>query len=315
MIAVDSSENSRRLTDRFKLMDEATALVILVTLNWNRPDDTLACLASAAAQSYPHLRLVVVDNGSSDDSVDRISAAFPAAKLLCNECNMGFAAGANRGLRYALDQGADYVLLVNNDTTFAPDMLEQLLSLAAPGVGVLVPAIYYAAWPGRPWSLGGGRHWLTLEKTGDSPAALPVAMTAGSLEREYVVGCAMLLSRPMLEQVGYFDERFFMYYEDMDLSLRIRQAGLRILLVPAARMWHSVSASSGGSDSPAERYWMARSSVLFFLKHVHGLRWLVVAPYRSASALKTVLRLYMRGRGGAARAYLRGLRDGLARGE
>jgi GT2 family glycosyltransferase len=292
------------------LQQPGAPLVAIVTLNWNRPDDTLACLKSAAAQSHPNTMLVVVDNGSVDDSVARISAAFPTARLLCNPSNLGFAAGANRGLRYALDMDADYVFLVNNDTTFAPDSVALLLSKVAPDVGMLVPAIYYASAPHQPWSLGGRRHWLTLEKTGDTPARAAAA-TAEVLECDYVVACGVLFARAVLEQVGLFDERFFMYYEDMDLSLRIRQAGFRILLVPAARMWHHVSASSGGSDSPAERYWMARSSVTFFRKHVRGPRWFVVAPYRIGSAFKTVVRLCLKGRGASARAYLRGLRDGL----
>lgn len=290
---------------------QATPLVAIVTLNWNRPDDTLECLASAAAQTYPHTTMIVVDNGSSDDSVARIGSAFPEAILLHNERNMGFAAGANRGIAHALGLGAEYVFLINNDTTFAPDALVRLLAKMAPDIGIVVPAIFYAAAPELPWSLGGRRHPLTLEKSGDTPAALAQARAAGSLDRDYVAGCGILLSRQMLERVGLFDERFFMYYEDMDFSLRVRRAGYRIVLAPDARMWHKVSISSGGSDSPNERYWMARSSVIFFRKHVRGLRWCVVAPYRSLSAIKTVLRLLARGRRPSALAYLRGLRDGL----
>ena len=290
---------------------QATPLVAILTLNWNRPRDTLECLASAAAQTYPHTAIVVVDNDSSDDSVAQIEAAFPQTVMVRNERNLGFAAGANRGIARALDLGAEYIFLINNDTTFAPDTLEQLLAQAAPGVGAVVPAIFYAAAPERPWSVGGLRNPLTLEKTGDSPAALAQARAAGALDRDYVVACGILLPRQVLERVGLFDERFFMYYEDMDFSLRVRSAGYRIVLAPAARMWHKVSVSSGGSDSPNERYWMARSSVLFFRKHVRGPRWLVVAPYRAASAVKTVLRLLARGRRASAWAYLRGLRDGL----
>jgi GT2 family glycosyltransferase len=290
---------------------QAAPLVAIVTLNWNRPDDTLECLGCAAAQTYPHTAIVVVDNGSADDSVARIGAAFPSAVIVRNERNLGFAAGANRGIARALELGAEYVFLVNNDTTFAPDVVAQLLRLAAPDVGAVVPAIFYAAAPERPWSLGGRRHPLTLEKSGDTPAALAAARAAGSLDRDYVVGCGILLSRPMLQRVGMFDERFFMYYEDMDFSLRTRAAGYRIVLAPAARMWHKVAVSSGGSDSPNERYWMARGSVLFFRKHVRGLRWCIVIPYRAGSALKTLLRLLVRGRRASALAYLRGLRDGL----
>jgi hypothetical protein len=286
-------------------------LVAIATLNWKRSEDTITCLASAANQSYPNIILIVVDNESSDESFTAITAACPQATVLRNQRNLGFAAGANIGIRHALSVGADYIFLVNNDTIFAPDTVALLLKHVVSDVGLLVPAIYYANMPDRPWSLGGLRHWLTLEKTGDTPAVLALAEPDGYLERDYVVGCGLLLTRRMLEHVGLFDERFFMYYEDMDLSLRVRNRGFRILLVPSAHMWHKVATSSGGSDSPGERYWMARSSVIFFHKHVKGLRWLVVGPYRIGSACKTVLRLYLVGRSAAAHAYIRGLRDGL----
>jgi GT2 family glycosyltransferase len=116
----------------------------------------------------------------------------------------------------------------------------------------------------------------------------------------------MLIRREVLERVGLFDECFFMYYEDSDYCLRVRRAGYAIMTVPAARIWHKVSVSSDGNDSPAERYWMGRSSVLFFRKHVRGWRWLVVVPWRVASTLKTVVRLARLGRLGSASAYLAG---------
>jgi GT2 family glycosyltransferase len=290
-------------------------LVAILTLNWNRPADTLECLASAAAQTHPHTLLLVVDNGSSDDSVAQIAAAYPQAELICNGRNLGFAAGVNPGLRRSIERGADYVLLVNNDTTFAPDCLERLLERANADVAILSPAIYYSEAPAVPWAIGGRLNRVTYELEGDRPeqrpAALARARQAGFLELDLVPFCGVLLSRSAIEQVGWLDERFFMYYEDMDYSLRLREAGLRILMVPAASMWHKVSLSSGGRDSPNERYWMARSSVQYFRKHVRGWRWLLVAPYRTGSALKTMLRLARRGHGRSLWAYVRGLRDGL----
>jgi hypothetical protein len=151
-----------------------------------------------------------------------------------------------------------------------------------------------------------------MEKIGDARGQIDEKQWDTVLERDYLVACALLLSRCLLTQVGLFDERFFMYYEDSDLSLRACQAGFRLLLAPQAHVWHKVAVSSGGSDSPNERYWMARSSILFFGKHVRGWRWLIVLPYRAGSAIKTLLRLTLRHRPEAARAYGRGLRDGVA---
>lgn len=280
-------------------------LVYILTLNWNRRDDTLAFLQSCRMLHYPNTRLLVVDNGSTDDSLAAVRAQFPRAETLATGRNLGFAAGANVGLRHALAHGAAYVFLANNDTLLAPDALTLLVEAAQQHAADLVsPVIYFAEPPERVWWLGGRRRSLTLE------ISRCVAQGAAPFEVDFVTGCGMLISRRCLERVGLFDERFFMYYEDSDYCLRVRAAGLRVLAVPQAKMWHKVSTSIGGSDSPSERYHMAVSSLQFFRKHVRGWRWLLVGPFRAGSAVKTLVRLLARGRPDAARAYLRGLRDG-----
>jgi GT2 family glycosyltransferase len=280
--------------------------VYVITLNWNRCEDTLALLQSCQGLAGAP-RLLVVDNASTDGSVERITAAFPEVEQLVNEQNLGFAAGMNVGIRYALDRGAEYLFLVNNDTALASNALQELLTaMAATEAAMASPAIFYADAPQRPWSLGGWRRVRTLEI---SQAPLPV--TDDPFEVDFITGCGMLVHRNCLEQVGLFDEQFFMYYEDADFCLRAQRAGQKMIVVPRARMWHKVATTIGGSDSPAERYYMALSSLLFFKKHVRGWRWLWVGPYRAASAIKTVARLVAGGRGAAARAYLRGLWEGV----
>ncbi len=288
-----------------------TPLVYVVTLNWNRRDDTLEFLDSFTRLTYPRYRLLVVDNGSTDGSVEAIAARFPDVEQVLAGRNLGFAAGANLGLRQAMDRGADFVFVANNDTTIAPDALDLLVEAAVPGdVGVVGPKIYYAGDPQRIWSLGAWRHGLTLEITGCRRGQLDTDLDGEPFEVDFVTGCGMLIRRRCLEGVGLFDERFFMYYEDSDYCLRVRSAGYRVLVVPRARMWHKVATSSGGSDSPMERYHMAKSSVVFFRKHTGGWRWLIVGPYRLGSGVKWVVRLALRRRWASVGAYLRGLGDG-----
>ena len=289
-------------------------LVYAVTVNWNCPDDTLECLQTLAAQSYPSLGLLVVDNGSTDDSVKRIRAEFPKAELLASQANQGFAAGANLGLRWAFRAGADLVFLVNNDTLVDPEAVEALAAHARAGVGILAPLIYYAEEPARIWSAGGKRRHWTLEIHGDDRGQMDTGQWREPVARDFVTGCGMLLTRELVERVGIFDEQFFMYYEDSDLCLRAQHGGFKILLVPASKMWHKVAQSSGGSDAPDERYWMARSSVQFFRKHAQGAQWLAIVPWRLVSALRTTLRLLRNGRIEACAAYWRGLRAGWQRG-
>lgn len=288
----------------------STPLVAIITLNWNHPRETLAFLASCARLDYPALLTLVVDNASQDDSLAQVAAHFPHAQLVVNERNLGFAAGMNVGMRRAMALGADYVFLANNDTVIAPDAIGALVEAAqAAQADIATPTIYYAQGPARIWWTGGYRRWPTLEI---QPCAED-DLGAGPLAVDFVTGCGMLLSRRCIERVGLFDERFFMYYEDSDYCLRARAAGCSAIVVPRARMWHRVATSLGGSDSPGERYHIARSSVQFFRKHTRGWAWLVVGPYRSASALRTLLRLLRRRQPSAAAAHLRGLWHGTTR--
>lgn len=284
-------------------------LVYVITLNWNRRDDTLAFLESCQGLRYPRWRALVVDNGSADGSPQAIAAAFPAVEQIVNPANLGFAAGMNVGLRRALAAGADYAFLANNDTTVAPDLLGLLVSAAqASGADLASPAIYYAAAPRRIWWLGGRLRPLLLEvRRYEAP---PWRHDPAPFAVDFITGCGMLISRRCLEQVGLFDERFFMYYEDSDYCLRALRAGLRAIVEPRAVMLHKVAVSSGGSDSPNERYHMARASLQYFRKHARPWQWPLIGPYRAASAVRTLSRLARRGRWPAARAYLRGLRDG-----
>lgn len=292
-------------------MPQTTPLITAITLNWNRPDDTVACLESLYAQDYPRLRLLLVDNGSQDGSPAIIARRFPQLEQLALPENLGFAAGFNAGMQHALQAGADLVFIVNNDTLLAPDCISQLAAQVRPETGILSPLIYYAQEPDVIWALAGRVHPLLLEKTdpwaeqrdpGDWPERIPC---------DFVTGCAMLLPRRTLELTGGFDEGFRMYYEDSDLCQRVRRAGLEIAAAPLAHLWHKVARSSGGRDTPNERYWMARSSLRYFRKHAHGRQIPAIFFWRLGSALRTSLRLARRGRWQALRAYWRGLRHGL----
>ena len=263
--------------------------VDVIVLTWNRRQDTLACLESISHITYPNYRVIVVDNGSSDGTIESISAQYPDVVLMVNERNLGFSGGFNVGLRYALRHGADFMLILNNDTIVSANLLEELIEPAAPpNVGMVAPKIYYYAEPTRIWSVGGACHSVTLEMTHKGDGQIDRGQWERVIERDFLVGCALLMKRSMLEQIGLFDTGFQpAYYEDIDFCLRARRAGYRLLLAPQAKLWHKVATTSGGHGSPQERYLMARHSVRYFRKHVHGWRWLIVIPYRLGSALRT----------------------------
>lgn len=284
-------------------------LIFGITLNWNRRDDTLQCLESLVKSDFPNFRILVVDNGSEDGSPEAIKEHYPSVEQIINGKNLGFAGGFNQGFKFALNAGAEYILIVNNDTTVAPDMLKLLFNAILPEqVGVVSPIILYANKPNKIWSAGAGRNPWTLELTENHGRGQTFSEIT---ERDFLSGCGMLIKRVVLENVGLFDDRFFMYYEDSDFALRVRQSGYKMLLVPQARMWHAVSQSSDGTDSPNERYWMGKSSVLFFRKHIHGWRRLLIFPLRFGSIFKNTLLLLRRKKLSSARAYLRGSWEGI----
>lgn len=290
---------------------KSSPLVYVVTVNWNRADDTLECLASLSNSTYDNMKILVVDNGSTDGSTELISRDFPFVEQIHNTKNMGFARGYNTGMQHAMDSGAEYIFIINNDATVAPGTISNLIKHSTPKNGILAPLINYSKYPNMIWSSGGLTSSWTLEKHDPLYEKIDSGDWEKVLIRDFVTGCAMLFPINTLTQIGYFDEKFHMYYEDMDLCLRVREAGLGILVVPTAKVWHKVARSSGGPDTPNERYWMARSSVRFFRKHAKPHQKPVIVIWRTLSALRTSLRLTVNNRRIALRAYWAGLRDGL----
>lgn len=289
----------------------AGPLVLAVVVNWNRGEDTLECLRSLELQTYPRLGIIVVDNGSEDGSPESIQRNFPGVELIRLSRNTGFAGGFNRGIERALSRGGDNILILNNDTVSDRLMVEKLVGGLRPGAGLAIPKIYYYDDPLRIWSVGARRQFLTLEMTDKATGQLDRGQWDEVQERDYGTGCALLVQREVFEKVGLFDERYFAYYEDLDFSFRVKEAGFRMLLVPQARLWHKVARTSGGLDSPLERYLMAKGSVLFFGRHGRGWRGLFVFPYRLGSAVKTTGKLLIHRKFKSVQAYWRGLAEGL----
>ena len=238
--------------------------VAVIVLNWNGLADTLACLASLTELDYSDYEVLIVDNGSTDGSVAAIREHFSEVAVIENGTNLGFTGGNNVGLRHALDREADYVLLLNNDTEVAPDFLSRLIEAmeARPTAGAAGPLIYYHDRPDVIWSAGGEVDWrrgqtrmLGLDQRdvgqfGQQPR-----------EVDFVSGCAMLVRRSALEQVGLLDERFFVYYEEVEWCVRMRRAGFQILCVPQAHVWHRI-APQRQADSPTVHYYMTRNRLL-----------------------------------------------------
>lgn len=282
----------------------------VIIINWRQPALTVECVQAVRHMTAAGVDLLLIDNGSGDGSVEHLRQALPGVPLLALPQNVGFAAAANRGLERAVGQDFDYALLLNNDAFPAGDMLSRLLAETAPDVALLSPKIFYEEAPRRIWFAGGRQHpWLLeMRDTGQGEPDGP--RWAASRDVDYLLGTGLLVNLEAVGQVGWLDERFFMYYEDLDWSIRLRQAGFRLRLVADAHLYHRVSLSAGGVDSPLHRYYLARSSVLFFRRHGRLGCPPAILLYRLGSALKMVGRLALSGKLETARAYARGLVDG-----
>jgi len=238
--------------------------VTIVVLNYNGRVDTLACLASLRRLRYPSYRVLVVDNGSRDGSVAAVREAYPEVEVIACGGNLGFAAGNNLGVRQALQDRAEYVLLLNNDTVVDPTLLDRLVDACErdPRIGATGPKIYYFDRPTVIWSAGGNIDWrrgrtsmrgLDCEDDGrfDSPSDV-----------DFVTGCALLVRRAALQSAGLLDERFGMYYEETEWCVRIARAGWRITFVPQGLVWHKIRPAAQ-AQSARIIYYMTRNRLLF----------------------------------------------------
>lgn len=234
--------------------------VDVVILNWNGWLDTIACLESLQRQDYHHFNLLVVDNDSTDGSVERIKQAMPSLEILQTGANLGFSGGCNAGIKLALARGADYVWLINSDATVDSGALSALVRVAEqnPALGAVGSVLYEADQHDRIQLWGGGtvNLWLGRSQHRISPGPL-----------DFISGASVLLRGTALEKIGLFDQAtFFMYWEDTNLGFRLRQAGWQLAVAEDSRVWHKQSASLG-KRSPALDEHFTQSAVRFFRRH------------------------------------------------
>jgi len=252
-------------------------LVFIVIVNWNGRDITLDCLDSLSRISYTNVKALVVDNASTDGSVEAIRSKFRDVVVLKMSSNLKFAAGTNVGIRYGLEHGADMFLLLNNDTTVDREFLSRMVDRlrSVPSAGMVGSKIYYHNDPARIWFAGGKLSMWTGTMRHIGIREMENGQYDASREIEYTTGCCILTSREMVEKVGMLDESFSMYTEDADWSMRVRQAGYSIMFEPEAKIWHKVSVSAGGNLSSFKMKNKFISNLRFFARYAAWYHWLV----------------------------------------
>jgi GT2 family glycosyltransferase len=250
-------------------MSETPPLVYAVVLAWNQLQETRECLESLACSDYPNLRLLVVDNGSTDGTSEIIPREFPQVDVTRLEQNGGVTQGYNRGIEVALQNGADYVMPMNNDTVVHPKMVSELVKTFEdrPKTGMAAPKIYhYYGDQKRLWCVGA--KWVSfpprVKLIGSDAADGPNFNRVFPLE--YATSCCLLISKEAAQRAGLFDTNYFLYFDDWDISERYRANGYDILFVPSAHLWHKVSVSTQKSEKSARSwYFFGKSTVRFYL--------------------------------------------------
>jgi GT2 family glycosyltransferase len=286
--------------------------VAAIVLAYNGRDVTLQALASLSRMTYPAYDLVVVDNGSTDGSAAAIAAEYPAVAVVRTEVNLGPAGGVNLGLRWALDRGYDYLLVLNNDIEVDPAMLDEMVAVAErdPTVGCVGPKAYYHGDPRRIWAAGGHvrfREAVTWER---GQGEVDRGQLDRDVEVDYVNGCAALVPRRAFEAVGLWDPLFHLAVEDADWCARLRRAGFRCVYAHRARLWHMVSATTGPYRA-AKTFQTGRSTALYVRRHGRPWQRLTFLLAIAVTIPAAWVRELFRGNQQAAVAKLRGVIAGL----
>ncbi|RJQ25328.1 glycosyltransferase family 2 protein [Candidatus Parcubacteria bacterium] len=294
--------------------------VAIVTLSYNNEKDTAECIESInnLNTSTFDLSVIVVDNGSNSkfNPSAKIRARIQNSKLnkgqlniIRSEENLGFAEGNNIGIRYSLEEGAEYILLLNNDTLIDKNLIVELIKTieSSDKIGIVVPKIYFA--PGYEfhkdryeekekgkviWYAGGEIDWKNVIGHHRGVDEVDHNQFDKTEETEFATGCCMLIKKEVFEKIGAFDKNYYLYYEDSDFSERTKKAGYKILFNPKAIVWHKNAGSAGGSGSKLQDYYITRNRILFSIKY---------APLRSKLAvLKESVKILLKGRDWQRRA-------------
>jgi GT2 family glycosyltransferase len=281
--------------------------LIAVVVNWNGADDTIAAL-----ESLQGTQAICVDNGSTDDSAQVVAARFPELELIRVTQNLGFAGGNNLGIARALELGADWVLLLNNDAVAEPGLTDALERAAQSrhDAGILACKVLF--WDGETVQYAGGEFNARLGYSGRIRGHGAPDRFHETVDVGIAAGAAMAVSRAAVEACGLLDDDLFLYVEDVDWSLRIRAAGFAIVFVPDARVRHKGSAATGGNASTVNIYYDTRNTIVVAERHaplprgLTALRRGVIVAAHLAQASKHPSRQV------AARAVLAGWRDGRA---
>jgi len=255
--------------------------VSIILLNYNGAKDTIECVESLEKIIYKNFEIIVVDNNSDEKDKKLLEGALKKenVSVIYNDSNLGFSGGNNIGINKAINGDSDFVLLLNNDTVVEPDFLEPLLEIfnKNKNSGIAAPQINYYNEPEKVWSEGG-----KISKIRGSGFAYSERMdnneNIDDTKVGFVSGCCMLIKNEVFEDVGLFDEKFFLYVEDTDLCFRTDQLGYKIYITHKSKIFHKVNQTTAKENSTLPIYYNTRNRLYFAKKHF-GLIYYYILTY------------------------------------
>jgi GT2 family glycosyltransferase len=242
-------------------------LVISVVLNTNHRVDTLECLKSLELNTYANHRILLLDNSSTDGTLEAVRVSFPAVQIIELTSNLGYAGNNNVGILEAVKLGADWVFVLNEDTILSLDCITALIEVGESDskIGIVGPMVYHHDEPEVIQSAGGkmnqyyqGWH-LGQDETDHGQFHCPIAV-------DWISGCGIMVRRAVIEQIGAIDARFFYYVEEFEWCVRAKEASWRIVAVPQAKMWHK-GVKRNNQPKPSVTYYATRNRLFVLLKH------------------------------------------------
>jgi len=290
--------------------------VCIVILNWNGRADTTECLESLQRTTYPEYKVIVVDNGSSGNDVNILREQFGSyIHIIENDKNYGFAEGNNIGIRYAVQNfSPDYLLLLNNDAVVNPDCVTELVQVAEsdPKLGIAGPKIRFYDAPQRSEYAGGLIRWWSGAAVKMGFGQLDKGQFDQTKEVDWVIGCALLIKRELIERIGLLYPVYFMNWEEVDWCARCKKEGYRVVYVPKAVLWHKGGRSSQ-RVSGMNIYYMTRNRFLFMRRNATRLQFVsFLAWFFLRDVLVTTASLYLQYRDTkSVVTFFKGTRDGI----
>ncbi|EOR23316.1 glycosyltransferase [Niallia nealsonii AAU1] len=254
-------------------------LVSIIIVNWNGYEDTFKCIESLQNLDYHNYNIILVDNNSSEP-IDDILFHFPNVNLVKNKENLGFAGANNIGIQIALENEADYIWLLNNDTIVKSDSLSTMISCISTNesIGIVCPKIYYYDNPEVIWYGGGVISWAR-----GTTLHLGMMKNNSPLDNEefpevnFATGCSMLIKKQLILDVGLMNEDYFLYFEDTDFCCKTIKSGYKVVYNSNSIIWHKVSAST--SKNAIKDYYFTRNNLYFMVKHAPKIYYLLFVPF------------------------------------